>query len=150
MRILFFHNKYFIYCTEESTQNHIEDFVTETRHFTKILCKQKWVPHFNELNTFLALKRGTHFGIKAIKILKKLSVALLTQAVTIFKMLKHFYCFQDRVIRMANLIFLKLDSHLPKKNFFICFNESRLKIMKNAFYFILKALFVLEIFKFLP
>ena len=132
MWILFFHNKYFIYCTEEPKQNHIEDFVIETRHFTKNLCKQKvkrfflstpialnikWVPHFNELTLFLALKRGTHFGIKALKILKKFSLALLTQVETIFKMLKHFYCFQDRVIRMTNLIFLKLDSHLPKKNF---------------------------------
>ena len=36
--------------------------------------------------------------------------------------------------------FLKSDSHLPKKFIFICFNENHLKIMKNAFYFILKAL----------
>ena len=32
---------------------------------------------------------------------------------------------------------------------FICFIESPLKVMKNDFYFILKALFVLKIFKFL-
>ena len=31
----------------------------------------------------------------------------------------------------------------------ICFNDSSLKMMKNAFYFILKALSVLKIFKFL-
>ena len=43
---------------------------------------------------------------------------------------------------------LKSDSHLPKK-FFICFNDNPSKIMKNAFYFILNALFVLKIFKFL-
>ena len=42
---------------------------------------------------------------------------------------------------------LKSDSLLPKK-IFICFYGSPLK-MKNAFYFILKALFVLRIFKFL-
>ena len=43
---------------------------------------------------------------------------------------------------------LKSDSHL--KNFlFISFNESPLKMMKNAFYFVLKALFILKIFKFL-
>ena len=41
---------------------------------------------------------------------------------------------------------LKSDSHLPKKFLFICFNESRLKVMKNVFCFILKALFVLKIF----
>ena len=37
---------------------------------------------------------------------------------------------------------LKTESHL-------CFIESPLKMMKNAFYFILKALFVLKIYKFL-
>ena len=36
--------------------------------------------------------------------------------------------------------FLKPDSHLAKKIIFICINENHLKIMKNAFYFILKAL----------
>ena len=44
---------------------------------------------------------------------------------------------------------LKMDIHLPTKIFFVCFDESPLKMMKNAFYFILKSLFVLEIFKFL-
>ena len=40
------------------------------------------------------------------------------------------------------------DSRLPK-NFFICFNESPSKMMKNAFHYILQALFVLKILKFL-
>ena len=44
---------------------------------------------------------------------------------------------------------LKSNSHLPKKFLFICFDEGPLKMMKNAFYFILNALFVLKIFKFL-
>ena len=44
---------------------------------------------------------------------------------------------------------LKSGSHLPKQFLFICFNESPLKIMKNASYFILKTLFVLKIFEFL-
>ena len=35
------------------------------------------------------------------------------------------------------------------KNCFICINKSPLKVMKKASYFILKALFVLKIFKFL-
>ena len=36
----------------------------------------------------------------------------------------------------------------PSKKFIlICFNESPSKLMKNVFYFILKALFVLKIFK---
>ena len=45
-------------------------------------------------------------------------------------------------------LILKSNSHLPK-TCVICFIESPLKMMKNAFYFILKALFVLKIFKFL-
>ena len=44
---------------------------------------------------------------------------------------------------------LKSGSHLPKKKIIICFFESPLKTMKNAFYFILKALFVLKTFTFL-
>ena len=43
---------------------------------------------------------------------------------------------------------LKFDSHLGGRVCFICLNESPLQMMKNAFYFILKALFVLKIFKF--
>ena len=35
------------------------------------------------------------------------------------------------------------------KCIFVCFNENSLKMMKSAFYFILKALFVLKIFTFL-
>ena len=44
---------------------------------------------------------------------------------------------------------VKSCSHLPKKGFLIVFNDSPSKMMKNAFYFILKALFVLKMFKFL-
>ena len=39
----------------------------------------------------------------------------------------------------------KSGSHLPKKIHIICFIESPLKMVKNAFYHILKALFVLKI-----
>ena len=57
--------------------------------------------------------------------------------------------FLDNIWEISlNKIFLKSDPHLPKKCV-ICFIESPLKMMKNAFYFILKALFVLKIFKFL-
>ena len=40
----------------------------------------------------------------------------------------------------------KLDSYFPKK-IVLCFNESPLEMMKNAFYFILKGLFFIKIFK---
>ena len=43
---------------------------------------------------------------------------------------------------------LKSDSHLPSFCF-ICLNDSPSKMMKNALYFVLKALFVLKIFRFL-
>ena len=46
-------------------------------------------------------------------------------------------------------ISLKSDPHLPKIFIIICFNDSPSKMMKNAFYFILKAVFVLKIFKLL-
>ena len=41
---------------------------------------------------------------------------------------------------------LKVGLSPYKNNYFIYFNESPLKMMKNDFYFILKALFVLKIF----
>ena len=47
----------------------------------------------------------------------------------------------------GRLTSLRSDSYLPK-NLFICFNDSPSKIMKNGFYFILKALFFFKIFKF--
>ena len=43
---------------------------------------------------------------------------------------------------------LKSDFHLPHKILFVCFHESPLKMMKNAFYLMLEAIFVLKIFKF--
>ena len=37
----------------------------------------------------------------------------------------------------------------PSNFFFNCFNKSSFKLMKNYFYFMLKVLFILEMFKFL-
>ena len=42
----------------------------------------------------------------------------------------------------------KVELSPSKKKIFIYFSDSLSKIMKNAFYFILKALFVCKIFKF--
>ena len=50
-------------------------------------------------------------------------------------------CFFTRVL----ILLLQSGSHFPKKFSFICFNESPLKMMKNVFYFISNALFVLKI-----
>ena len=44
---------------------------------------------------------------------------------------------------------VKVGLSPSKKICVICLTESPLKMMKNTFYFILKALFVLKIFKFL-
>ena len=49
----------------------------------------------------------------------------------------------------AGQFMLKGGLSTSKKSCVICFSESPLKIMKNGFYFILKAPFVLKIFKFL-
>ena len=54
--------------------------------------------------------------------------------------------FADYSQTVGGKFYLKSDSHFPRI-IFICFNESLLKVMKNAFYFMLKALFVLKIFK---
>ena len=43
----------------------------------------------------------------------------------------------------------KVELSVYKKVAFICFNKNALKMMENAFYFMLKALLVLEIFTFL-
>ena len=49
--------------------------------------------------------------------------------------------FQDSILK------LKPDSHLPKK-FVLYFHENAVKMMKNAFYFVFKAIIVLKIFFF--
>ena len=60
-----------------------------------------------------------------------------------------FPCFKtDRKLEFLTYS-LKSDSHLAKKCV-ISFTENPLKMMKDAFYFILKVLFFLKIFKFLP
>ena len=57
--------------------------------------------------------------------------------------------FISLLLKKAFYSFLKSDPHLPKRFCLIYLIESPLEIMKNSFYFILKALFVLKIFKFL-
>ena len=52
-------------------------------------------------------------------------------------------------LNKAKELNLKSDTHPPKNFFIISFNDSSSKLMKNGFYFILKALFVLKIWKFL-
>ena len=53
------------------------------------------------------------------------------------------------VFQVAKIQFGVAHESVTYKKARICLNESHLKMMKNAFYFILKALFVLKILKFL-
>ena len=59
------------------------------------------------------------------------------------------YGFTDAPMFYEGICFMKSDCHLPKQICFICIYESPLKMMRNAFYFILKAFFVHKIFNFL-
>ena len=81
---------------------------------------------------------------------------------TTFEKKDEFYFFQlvwrkyiNHISRFAMLNYfeekssLKSNSHLSKKICFIYFIKSPLEMMKNGFYFILKALLVHKIFKFL-
>ena len=52
-------------------------------------------------------------------------------------------------IRFQRNIDFKVGLSPSKKIVFIYFNESPLKMMKNVFYFVLKALFIPKMFKFL-
>ena len=42
-------------------------------------------------------------------------------------------------------IYTKSDYHLLKQNYYICFSDCPSQMMKYAFYFILKALFIFKI-----
>ena len=54
-----------------------------------------------------------------------------------------------QLLKQQSAILDKVGLSPSKKICVISFNESHLKMMKNAFYFILKALYVFKIFKFL-
>ena len=72
-----------------------------------------------------------------------LNFCVVKQNVQLVKLMKH-----RKHLDVEKGWLLKSDSHLPKK-FVYLLSESPLKFMKNAFYLILKALFVLKVFKFL-
>ena len=60
-----------------------------------------------------------------------------------------FRYFLNQLINTNVNVNIKVGLSPSKKNGVICLIESPLKMMKNAFYFILKALFALKLFKFL-
>ena len=55
----------------------------------------------------------------------------------------------QRNFKLISADMFKVGLSPSKKFFIICFNDSPSKMIKNAFYFILKVLFFLKIFKFL-
>ena len=55
----------------------------------------------------------------------------------------------DRMFYVSLPLKIKVGVSPFKKDCSICFNESHLQMIKNGFYFILKVLFILKIFKFL-
>ena len=63
--------------------------------------------------------------------------------------LKMFHSITFNGRKIIKIIILKVALSPSKENYFFCVTEWPLKIIKNAFYFILKALFVLKISKFL-
>ena len=99
-------------------------------------------------------KNGQTYFKNLLIILSKLSDGAFFEHNTAQKMkfsIKDFFSKCDQIRRKLLYLlkkYLKLDSHLPKNIYFICFDESSLNMMKNAFYFILKALLVLKILNF--
>ena len=74
----------------------------------------------------------------------------ITHLFPFLHMVFHMYVTTNKdLINIFQMIYFKVGLSPSKKICVICFIESPLKVMKNAFYFILKALFVLKIFKFL-
>ena len=71
----------------------------------------------------------------------------ITHSITLFK--KELKACVQSFSFFNQMIVVKVGLLSFKKLCVICFIESPLKMLKNAFYFILKALFVLKIFKFL-
>ena len=69
---------------------------------------------------------------------------LLTIALTIFLIIP--VNVKVEFVGLGSVI--KVGLSLSKKNCFIYFNEKSLKMMKNAFYFILQAPFILKIYNF--
>ena len=69
---------------------------------------------------------------------------------SVFSMVE--FVIMDYIITLLYTIILsslfKVGLSPSKITYFICFNKSSLKLIKNAFYFISKTLFVFKIFKF--
>ena len=89
-------------------------------------------------HTINILKLCRHSGITSHSI---------THSITLIK--KELKACVQYFLFVHQMIVLKVRLSTFKKNCVICFIEGPLKMVKNGFYFIIKALFLLKIFKFL-
>ena len=94
-----------------------------------------------------------HIVVIENKISKIIGVLYRASPLLDFKsLLKNYFFFIHISVSYANIAWastFKVGLSPSKKICFICFNESPLKMVKNTFYFILRALLVLKILKFL-
>ena len=108
-------------------------------HSPKIFCGQSWFLLKTHVNFWSVFRKIYFLGSL------RLSGFLLN-----YSLFWLFLPYNDGLnISELHNILQTFQTLIIQKNCFIFFNESPLKMMKNAFYFILKACFVPEIFKFL-
>ena len=89
-----------------------------------------------------------HFKYK-VNITGVFSILLREKATEIKQHKKDYMVKRNSREMFISIAYVKVRFSLSKKNCFSHFNKSPLKMIKNAFYFILKALSVLKIFNFL-
>ena len=132
-----------VYCNKGDHRTTNCNSVTNVNERRKILSDKKFIS--------IALEQIIKLLNANVKIhVEHANANIMHQFVRKLKMLSSTQMRETHPLHIQYLsLQLKSDSHLPKKFLFICVNESPLKMMKNAFYFILKTLFVLKIFKFL-
>ena len=105
-------------------------------------CSSKWmflkISHILQENTFF--HRTPTVAASEYVFLKKLAGLSPNP----WSLLKNWV---DLLLLFSNLSLFKVGLSPSKKILFVCFSESPLKMMENAFCFISKALFLLSIFK---
>ena len=103
-------------------------------------------PHFRRSHLFRALSKSSQqllFHSNQFNTKFTPSEQLLLQSSCIFEA-----AIFSKQSLFSRIYILAAGLSPSKKEVIICFNASPLKIMKNAFYFMIKALFVLGIFAF--
>ena len=109
--------------------------------FNPLYWQQKHICESKRRNFFFLIMLPKHVRI-GLKILRKIVVKYLFGFQSYFNALDTFDTSCMSVLKVTLSRFRKVG--------FVCLDESNSKMKKNAFYFILKALFVLNIFKFCP